>query len=94
MKINPKVELFSDLLENGGEEKYSYLTIYGEDGEILARSQKFAHQATKVIEYDGLFYLGSPDGRVFIAYDTLIKKFEKDTCQLIDVEKSEQKEKK
>lgn len=74
MKINVSVEHYQELTEEGDVE-YARLVIHDDKKNLLASSNKCSPKGMKTLEYDGLLYVADQKNKVFVSWDSLIKKF-------------------
>lgn len=73
MRIFPKREHLH--LPDRKEGSWDWLSIYGKDNKVMAHSDGYHPEDVIRLEYDGLEYVATPDGEIFITLKSIEAKF-------------------
>lgn len=78
MKVYPKRESLTLLNEGTNkDETWEHLTLYDKEGQILIKSERNHPENSEIrVEYDGLVYVATRSGDVFVTYQSLLNKFQ------------------
>ncbi len=71
MRLFPKRESSDSDLDIG-----DYLSIYDKKGNLVAQSVTVGKDEDIYLEYDGLLYMATISGSIYIEYNSLMNKFD------------------